>query len=97
MGIKKHKLGGIELPLFVVISNTYLRLIKRESGYYYYRDGGNWDCDIEVRDGKLCADLEGASLIDGKEIIKTTKAKWKKDNGHYVSDLSNERINNCKE
>lgn len=75
--------GKMEMPKFVKLNNTALRLIGNE----YYRDGGQWSVGYKIIDGVLLswAWSMGDPQLHKKPLIKITEDEWRKDNGQYAT------------
>lgn len=88
----------MELPLFVKLNHSALRLIKgrrehSDFGYYavpskYFRDAGNWEVRFRQKKGKLYVYApDSADLMhryNNVELIPITKEEWELDNKEYA-------------
>lgn len=79
------------LPNFVnmISSNgniTALRLVEvyaKRNMYAYYRDGGDWECEYEEKNGELYS-VSHIDSINGFKLVPTTEEKWRISNGSYA-------------
>lgn len=75
------------LPVFVRFedSNNCLRLVKsRVDGRpIYYRDGGDYQVEIKIKEGKLFS-WSHIDSINNIQMFECTMSEWKKSNGHYA-------------
>ena len=80
---------GVKVPVFIKLSSTEMRYIKHNDTYY--RDGGVWEVNYIIKDGKLFSNCEtlGEHLHD-LPLERITKKEWAKANKGYVP--SNEKI-----
>ena len=94
---KSHKKDINEPPKYIDLAkgrpktdpnHTCCLILQKDSNnkYSYYRHGGEWDVDIEFRDGKWFTVYEGYDILNNIECIETTKEEWLKCNGEYVTD-----------
>lgn len=57
----------------------------QDDKWVYYRDGGRWETDFRIdKNGKIFAVIPFVKHIHNIELIKCTKAEWKKDNDGYA-------------
>jgi len=91
MKIKKDK----ELPKFVKLNNTALRLI----GDKYYRDAGDWGVKYKIIDDILVSWIlgENFSHLHKKPFIKISEKEWRIDNGEYAPKFNKTNGDNCPE
>ena len=78
----------MSLPQFVTIGDKHglvLRLLNKNT---YWRDAGQWGIKCQEKDGKFVAKGKGhTSHLTGTPLNETTKARWKKDNDGYTTQL----------
>jgi len=74
------------LPLFVCFegSDNCLRLIKSkvDGRAIYYRDGGDYQVEIKIKEGKLYS-WSHIGSINNIRMIPVSKNEWKISNGRY--------------
>lgn len=73
---------GLELPKYVMMGNTALRLTDRGT---YHRDAGKWDVEYRVEDDKIYS-VSPVKSVDGRELTTTTKDEWYEQNKDYYTD-----------
>lgn len=74
-----------ELPKFVKLNNTALRLRGKE----YYRDGGIWSIGYKIIDGVLLSWFPKMKMpwLHRQPLIEITEEEWRKDNGKYAPNV----------
>lgn len=74
---------GVKVPSFIKLVQTEMRFIK--SNDTYYRDGGVWEVNYKIIDGKLFSDCETlGEHLHNMPLEKITKKEWAKANKGYV-------------
>jgi hypothetical protein len=88
----------MELPQFVKLNHSTLRLIKgvRDSTAAftipskYFRDAGHWDVRFKVKDGKVFVYAPNSEdpmhRYNNVELIPTTKEEWASDNAGFAPE-----------
>ena len=81
----ENKVSKVEIPKFVKLNNTALRLI----GDKYYRDGGEWEIGYKVINGVLLSWAWGINTpwLHKKPLVKITEDEWRNDNGVYAENI----------
>lgn len=79
------------LPIFVKFdgSDNCLRLVKsRVDGRpIYYRDGGDYQVEIKIKEGKLYS-WSHVDSVNNIRMVEVTMDEWKKSNGHYAPPIA---------
>jgi hypothetical protein len=70
----------MELPKFVSLKETTLRLTKEKT---YYRDAGEWGIEFECRDGKIFSVFPEVTNLHNVELKFVTEQEYIEDNGSY--------------
>lgn len=74
----------MEIPKFVRLGTSALRL----TGKKYYRDGGNWEVDYKIINGKLFSWMPTVKNLHKVELVKITEQQYADDNkGYYTIKL----------
>lgn len=93
--IKPMLKKNLELcPLYAKILNTTMRRLyeevdNRNNVYvYYYRDNGDWECNVRFNKGKIMTDFKSTypfyeKDIKDVEVIAITKEEWEKENVNF--------------
>jgi len=71
------------LPKYVRLRNSCLRLTESEGRAGYWRDGGAWGCGFRIENGKLYC-TSNMDHLNGSELIPISKEEWKTCNGEYA-------------
>ena len=68
---------------------SVLVLVRNGARKTYYRDAGQWECDVKMVDGKLLIyEPEGIlAHLNNVQLFETTRNDWAKDNAGYVNDV----------
>lgn len=72
----------MELPKFVRLNNTELRLV----GNTYYRDAGEWSVEYRVIDDVLISWFTAKPWLHRRPLIEITEDEWRQANGRYAPD-----------
>lgn len=87
-------INEVQLPHYVSLEGTALRLTNDGEDEMYWRDAGGWGTNFKYKKGKLVSDISHIENIHNKELIPITKEQYNAQNSGYVNEKD---CPNCQE